>query len=253
MEAYPYTRQIKFDAVNNFRDLGGYRTSKGYTTAWRKLFRSGELHRMTNNDLKKLKDLVAVSSVMDLRSHYEIDMQGTGILADAGFRHFNVSLITDGGKGQANTERYAGFTDMGQFYFSLVQNKEFGRLLIRALEIIAEPSNQPLIFHCSAGKDRTGILAAILLSTMDVVEEDIVDDYCLTEQYMEVLLNYIKSNPQLAADAESLPDYFWKVSPRSMWLFLISIRKMYGSVRGYLQMVGANASLFARLEKTLLT
>ena len=248
-----YSRRIYFDSVGNFRDLGGYKAQGERATAWRRVFRSAELHGMTRNDLKRLQQEFELKSVIDLRSAYEIGSQGIGLLAESGLRYHNVSFITDGGNKQANEERYRDFADIGDFYFHLARNREFGKKLIAALEIIAEPSNQPLVFHCSAGKDRTGILSAILLSILGVAEEDIIEDYCLTAPYMKELLNRIKADAQLAKDARSLPDYFWKVTPRSISLFLTSIRQNYGSSREYLKGRGAQTSLFARLEMAVLT
>jgi protein tyrosine/serine phosphatase len=163
-----------------------------------------------------------------------------------------VSLITDGGDRKANERRYKHFTDIGEFYLHLVRQKEFLELIIEALDVIAEPRNHPLLFHCSAGKDRTGILTAILLNILDVTDEDIINDYSLSASYMEVLLNRMKSESQMAEDSKSLPDYFWKAAPESMAAFLSFLSKEYGSVRGYLKAKGAELSLFERLEKALL-
>ncbi len=64
-----YSRQINFEAVSNFRDLGGYRTHDRHTVALRRIFHSGELHHMTRNDMKFLKDEIRINSVIDLRNY----------------------------------------------------------------------------------------------------------------------------------------------------------------------------------------
>ena len=247
-----FPRQINFEAVFNFRDLGGYRTRGGSSLVWRRLFRSGNLYNLTKNDLHKLSQDLRITTVLDLRSSLEIEQQGIGLLSGSGISYYNISLITDGGNRQANEQRYKGLTNMGEFYSKLVRQKGFGKRIIEALEIIAEPANHPLVFHCSAGKDRTGILAAILLSTLKVADEDIISDFSLTAPYIEALLSLMKNDAQMAEDAGSLPAYFWQASPDLMELFLTAFNREYGSARRYLEEHGAEASLFDRLERALL-
>lgn len=252
MIKHSYSRNLNFEAVFNFRDLGGYQTQDGNQVAWRRLFRSGELHNMTSSDANRLKQELGLTSVLDLRSNVEIEKHGIGLVPESGFRYYNVSLISDGGDSKANERRYKNFTDMGGFYLHLLRQQEFVDLIIEALDVIAEPRNHPILLHCSAGKDRTGILTAVLLSIVGVKDQDIINDYSLSASYMDVLVNRMKSEPQMAEDAKSLPNYFWKAAPESMALFLSSLKKEYGSVKGYLKTMGATSSLFERLEKALL-
>jgi protein-tyrosine phosphatase len=143
---------------------------------------------VTSGDVNRLKEEIGLTSVLDLRSNFEIEQQGVGLVSESGFRYHNVSLITDGGDRNANEQRYRNFTDMGEFYSYLVRQNEFVELIIEALDVIAQAENHPLIFHCSAGKDRSGILAAILLSVLGVADDDIINDYSLSAPYMDVIL-----------------------------------------------------------------
>ena len=249
----PNPQQVNFESIFNFRDLGGFRTSEGYKVAWGKLFRSGELRQMTGNDLINLKEKIGLACVIDLRSKYEIEHQGIGLLADSGIKYKNVSLIPDGGNKDTQRERYAGLHNMGEFYIKLARQKQFGQSVIEALEIMAETANQPLVFHCTAGKDRTGILAAIVLSILGVVDEDIVNDYCLSAPYVEFLYNRKKSETQKEENQDNLPEFFWKVAPENMVLFLTALKQEYGSTRQYIKTKGAEQSLIDLLKKNLLT
>jgi len=141
---------------------------------------------------------------------------------------------------------------MGEFYFHLIQQRDFSERIIEALEIIAETSNHPLVFHCSAGKDRTGLLTIILLSTLGVIDEDVIADYCLSAPSTKAIYDRLKSDPQLAPDTNSLPAYFWEVTPHIVSWFLTSLRNKYGSSMNYIRKHGANDSLANRLEKALL-
>lgn len=247
-----HSRQINFESISNFRDIGGYRTHKGKTVAWRRIFRSGNLNRVTEDDFKRLKEEIGLTTVIDLRSIEEIERQGTGLPADSDIKYYNVSFITDDDRQEAERKRYDSFTNMGQFYVDFTRDKGFGGSIVQALEIIAEPRNHPLAFNCAVGKDRTGILAAMLLSTLGVAEKDIIEDYTLSDQYMDALREQLKKADDIPDDVKILPDFFWRAAPESMTLLLAKLREEYGSISGYLKLMGAEDSLTERLEKALL-
>ena len=175
MTKHSYSRHIIFESVPNFRDLGGYQTRGGHEVAWRRLFRSGELHRMTTRDLTRLREEIRLTSVLDLRNVTELERRGVGPLSEIGVRYYNVPLLT--GSKDYNKEH---FSNMGEVYLFCIRDKQYGKRVVEALEIIAEPSNHPLVFHCAGGKDRTGILAAVVLSVLGVADEDIIKDYTLS-------------------------------------------------------------------------
>ena len=247
----PYSRHIRFENVVNFRDLGGYPARDGYTVAWRRLFRSGEFRNMTRKDLDLLTGEIGLTSVLDLRSSLEVENQGIGLIAESDINYHNISFIA-GGNREEDELLFNRFVNMGQFYLHLVRKSEFGERIVRALELIADPENHPLVFHCAIGKDRTGILAAVLLSVLGVKDEVIIEDYSLSTPYMEQLLERINSNPETAKYIKPLPDYFWEASAESMSLFLSTLRNEYGSIEGYLKAQGTESSLIDRLEKALL-
>lgn len=238
--------------MTNFRDIGGYRTNGGYTVAWRRVFRSGEFARITRDDFSRLMAEIGPATVVDLRSKLEVERQGIGLLAEAKIKYLNISFATDDDDRPANEKRYREFKNMGEFYLDFMPRKEYGRQIIQALEVIASPENHPLVFNCAVGKDRTGILTAVLLSVLDVKNEHIIKDYTLSGPYMEVLKKRIASDPEATADVKTLPDFFWKASPESMVLLLDTLRKDYGSVAGYLEFMGSEPTLVPRLEKALL-
>jgi protein-tyrosine phosphatase len=247
-----YKRLLEFKSVTNFRDLGGYRTRQGRTVAWRRVFRSGEFARISPKECRRLTEEIKLASVVDLRSPFEIERQGKGLLAESGIRYHNVAFITADGDREANERRYRTLNNMGEFYVELIRYREYGQRIIEALELIAEPKNHPLVFHCAVGKDRTGILAAVLLNVLGIEDKDVIEDYSLSGLYMQELLKNLEKDAEFAEGAKGLPDFFWKASPESMELLLATFRKEYGSVVDYLKVMGAEKSLVKRLEKALL-
>jgi len=253
MAKYSYPRHIELESVLNFRDLGGYRTRRGQTVAWRRLFRSGELHHMTERDITRLKEEIGLHSVIDLRRTIELEQVGVGCLNEVGVKYYNIPLITISDSDR-DKERviFKDFSNQGEVYLYRIRHEEFGRRMVEALEIIAEPDNHPLVFHCTAGKDRTGVLAAIVLGILDVMDEDIIQDYTLSAPYMKEGINRWNSDPRMAEAIKNLPEYRLEASPESMALLLSTLKGEYGSVRGYVEAQGVKESLIHRLENTLL-
>jgi protein-tyrosine phosphatase len=249
----PYSRHIAFESILNFRDLGGYRTREGFSVAWRLIFRSGELHHMTGHDIICLREKLGLAAALDLRGSRRVEQAGIGPLDEAGMRYYHVPLtiVTDADNDRI-TEPYPGFTNMGEVYLSRIRRKEYGQQIVRALEIIAGPGNLPLVFHCNAGKDRSGILAAILLSVLGVADEDIIEDYTMTAPYMKEFIERWDNDPVTADIHKNLPSYHLAAAPESMSLFLTTLRREYGSVEDYLKKHGAVSSMIGNLKKALL-
>ena len=239
-----YSRNIPFEEILNFRDLGGYKVSGGRSIAWRRIFRSGEMHHMTNNDISRLKDDLKLKTIIDLRSTKTLEKTGIGPLQEVGVKYRSIPLMIK--------EELTSFSNSGEIEYHRTRLKEYGHGIVEVMEIIARPDNHPLVFHCSAGKDRSGIVAALLLNALGVADDDIITDYVITDRYMKEMNERWSSDPEWAEWYKNLPVYHHKAMPESMVLFLALLKKEYGSAEGYLIENGADASLIKRLEKALL-
>jgi protein-tyrosine phosphatase len=253
MDEKGFSRNINFEAVFNFRDLGGYTAGGGKTIAWRRIFRSAEFARMTGNDIERLRNEIGLKTVIDLRSGMEVSHQQPGLMERAGFKHFNIPLISDGGDSKTDEEHFRKFSNMGQVYLEFLRQDGYIKRIVAALEIIAVEENYPLVFHCAVGKDRTGMIAALLLSLLGVQDPVIIEDYSLSAEPMKILRKIMEHGPLPPAGLGKIPEYFWEASPVSMALFLSSIKNEYGSVQECLKTAGAETALFNNLEKVLLT
>ena len=249
------SRQINFEGVRNFRDLGGYHTKTGHTIAWQRLFRSGELRHMTKGDLFRLKEEIKLHTVIDLRNS-AYDPLGIGSLNELNVKYYKIPLdiFSTSSSNEYETEMklFWSLSNSGEVYSYRIRQPEFGHSVVEALQIIAEPDNLPLVFHCNAGKDRSGVLAAIILGALGVADEDIIQDYTLTQLYMDEFIERWNADPQTADVNRKLPSYQLKASAESMVVFLSTLKREYGSARGYLEIQSAEKSLFRRLEKALL-
>jgi protein tyrosine/serine phosphatase len=122
--------------------------------------------------------------------------------------------------------------------------------LATSLSVIADPAAAPVVVHCMAGKDRTGVVCALALSLLGVSDEDIATDYALTEVAMASLTEYLRAhNPEAIEGNDHMFD-----SPRAaMLLFLADVRTLHGSVEKYVREIGVSAEQVAAMREHLLT
>ena len=173
-------RRLPLEGASNFRDLGGYETEDGRTVRWRKVFRSGAMDRLSDGDLTQLHEL-GLRTICDLRHSEEQTIHPTRVAPQApptihslpirprvagNYRERIEADDPDAGDLARDymTEAYRCYVrDHAEAYRGLMQQ-------------LAEPANHPLVFHCAAGKDRTGFGAALILMTLGVPEETIFED-----------------------------------------------------------------------------
>ena len=209
---------------------------------------------MSRPDLARLKEDIRPRAVIDLRTPREPTRQRElSLLGEVGARYHNVPFRPESlDYVRLEIERFRDATDMGELYLYRIRQPEFGKRLVDSLELIADRNNHPLVFHCSVGKDRTGVLAAMLLAAAGVIDEDIVHDYTLSAPYMPELRDRWRSDPAAPPEVKDVPDSHWEALAESMVRFLALLRREYGSVAGYLEAQGADNSLLQRLEEAVL-
>ncbi len=218
--AFAANRPVALQGAGNFRDLGGYKTSDGRALRPGLLYRSDALCGLPGDDVQAIRAL-GVRTVIDLRSNYEEERARNSF---AGLPGVTYRLIPFAGDRPENLYAlYLQVTDrMGQ------QIAEALRLLLRA----------PLaaVFHCSAGKDRTGVLAALVLSCCGVPRAQIVADYAATWTYMEKRYDALLA--AAAAKGEAVPAEMMYSLPQTMDDLLNHLDEHYGGVAAYLASAG---------------
>jgi protein-tyrosine phosphatase len=247
-------RIISFENIVNFRDLGGYAAQSGKKIALRKLYRSGGLLHMSQKDKARLKNEIKLKTVIDLRSPDDVQkLKASRLLEEMGAKYFNVPFRPDvPDYYQKELELCKTTSDMGEIYLYRINHITFARKLINILEIMADPQYYPLLFHCEAGKDRTGIQAALLLKLLGVFDADIINDYALTDPLTDDIKSRICLAPETTEEVKNLPDFTWRAVPEYMETFLAGLEKEYGGAKGYIKKHGADKTLVKRLEKALL-
>jgi len=245
----PPERLVPLAGAFNFRDLGGYPGRDGRRTRWGVLFRSDTLHELTGSDLEVIRSL-GLTTVVDLRTRRELERTGRGPLGSEPLAYHHLSVIREGGEGEAVAAPAPAGEDLaGRYLWYLDVGAQ---PLVEALSLMAEPGHLPLVFHCAAGKDRTGVLAALVLDILGVDRRDIVDDYMITGGRMELILGRYRSDPVLAERMAAVPASRFGVEADTMDRFLRVLHDRFGGARRWALDCGLSPDAPAALEDLLL-
>lgn len=189
-------RLLPMEGAYNVRDLGGYKTKDGKSVKWGCLFRSGDLNLLSSTDLTYLSG-IGVKTIIDFRSEAE-KTAAPDKFPDSHTKTYEFPIeagnVIDMSKIKTIEEAEQALVDGNIFFVNECQQqyKDFFRILMEGQHI-------PILFHCSAGKDRAGFTAALFLSSLGVERETIIDDYLLSEEFVrEKYASLVESMPILA-------------------------------------------------------
>ena len=228
-------RHYPFEGCFNFRDIGGYLNQDGKRVKKCLYFRTGRQDRMTEKDLSQLSDL-KISTQIDLRKPDEVLDQGKGPLEAMGANYINIAVIPEGGSDQLS--KLVGDTGIsGKRYLGYL---EFGPTSwLRLFGILSNLENLPVVLHCTAGKDRTGVSTAFLLSVLGINRDLIEADYLLTNLDTERQADFIESTVGYpdGYDRESMITAAG-VPKDAMKDFLDGVESKWGSAVEYLEKIG---------------
>ena len=186
-------RRYRLDQVANFRDLGGYACDGG-VTRYGVIFRSTALNKATEEDIAKIEHL-GVRTVIDLRFPSETKELPDRLGQDMDYINCSLMGTTKLEQLDVVNSSVVETKTLHRMYRLMLLNG--GKEIRKALEVVAD-SEGAILFHCAAGKDRTGILTMLILSSVGVEREDILVEFrniCVKLEYKVKL--YKKSNPSL--------------------------------------------------------
>jgi protein-tyrosine phosphatase len=232
-------RRLPMEGLVNFRDIGGYRTGDGRRVRWDRVYRSDSLESLTDADIEALEGL-GVRLVCDLRRDEERAVAPSRIEdhPDVRVEHLPIGGLAAETKGMSDRMMRGeiaevGVETMAEVYTTILElhADSFGAVVTHA----ADPPSLPMIVHCTAGKDRTGVASALILAALGVEEATILADFELTAEYYSAA-KIAEVQPLLEAagiDFAKVETYFG-ASPAVMAATLAEVRARHGSVEGYL-------------------
>jgi protein-tyrosine phosphatase len=236
--------RLELHGADNVRDLGGHETIDRQMTKMQRFIRSDQLCALPVSDLAYLQNY-GVRTVVDLRSVQEAAQLPSSLREFEGVAYYNVPLLDN-----IYSNNLAGIfpESMGKMYIGLLtDSKNSMREIFR---IFAEHSDGCALFNCTAGKDRTGTVAMLLLKLADVKEDDIIADYALSNQFNDKILAIQRQAYE--EHGVMLPDYLFEAHPKDMAETLEFLRKQYTDAETYLMQTGVPVDEIDQIKKRLL-
>lgn len=238
-------QRIPVPGTYNFRDVGGYRVEGGETRAG-KLFRADALGRLGEAGKERLREL-GVRVVIDLRDDFEVDALPDD-LDGLDVEVLRLPVFEGSGASQATI----GATLVDLYEKIVLQHRD---VVVRALREIADTGDEPVVVHCTAGKDRTGVVVALALLAVGVDRETVLDDYAATQanlagEWLEGMLALVRGY-----GVEITPDLqvIMGGSPREALAAVLDlIDRDFGSARAYVLDAGLDELELAKLRSVLI-
>jgi protein-tyrosine phosphatase len=247
--ATPVERWLALEGLDNIRDVGGLPLRDGGTTRSGVLLRSASLRHCTPADVTHLVDDFGLRLVLDLRTRREIERDGPTALAEAGVETVALSFIPE--EGREFPETQDDIDPLTIAYLGYLRDRADN--VVTAVRRLAAADAGPTLVHCAAGKDRTGVLVALVLDAVGVERDAVVADYALSAERMEALFRR-----WTAASGEPMPADLTPHLPRAeaMAAVLAHLDDEYGTngvggAAGWLRANGLDEESLTRLRERL--
>lgn len=243
---------MDFEGVENARELGGLARMDGARIKKGLLLRTGKLSHASDGDIKRLADM-GLSVIIDFRDLIEIQHDPDREVP--GTAHYHLPALADLGEVFGKMvddetltaeETHAGF---GLLYRSLALSPKSHEAYTRFFEILLQSEGKPVLFHCTQGKDRTGVAGMLLLTALGFDEDTVLGEYMLTNDYMQRQLDGLAQR-DIPAEKLAIAREVLLVFRENAESYLQNIRIEYGSVINFLELaLGVGPKETAALER----
>lgn len=235
------SRPLPLQGAYNVRDLGGYPAKNGKLTKHKAFLRADSLANLTADDRIFLYNY-GVRLVIDLRSEMETKRNPDAIDSQS-MEYFNFPLLDNI---QSTLLKGQMPSDMSAMYISLLENS---KTTLAAIFRKLAGADGCALYHCTAGKDRTGIVTMLLLKLVGVRDETVLADYSATEEYMQPLFR--KQKQMVEAAGIKVPDFVFQAKPEFMQKLLSYLKQHYESAEKYLLQAGLSGHTISQLKEKL--
>jgi protein-tyrosine phosphatase len=243
--AGPGSRHVSpLSGAFNFRDLGGLRVGPDRRIRSAVLFRSDTLQALTDSDVDRLVEVLGIELVVDLRIGPEAVAEGRGPLAAATVCYLNAPL-----RDLPVTDRPPAEQSL-QFYLDHLASPS--PTLPTLIRLLAATAGRPTVLHCAAGKDRTGLVTALVLRLLGVADEDIVADYLATAHNLPQIIERFRGWPRYRDHMAMVPPEVYQAHEYTIRGFLHGLDERHGGARGWARSRGIGDDVLRQLSDGLL-
>jgi protein tyrosine/serine phosphatase len=243
-------RALPLRGAANARDLGGLRTRDGRAVRDGVLWRADALQRLEPDDVEVLADRIGLRTVVDLRMPEEAAREGRGLLAGRVDGYANLP-VRSGDWVSADVMPDFANIDVVEHYLGYLEASTPEILTI--IGIFADADRLPVVFHCAAGKDRTGVVAALVLDMLGVEHEEIVADYAATAVNLDKVLERVRASQTFREmGLLDLKAAILRAEPETMREFLRRLTTSFGGAATWARERGFEQATIDRLQDTLL-
>ena len=246
-------RIVDLDGPGNFRDLGGVSTESGGTVRTGLVFRSDSLSYLSEQDVLHLRDDLGVRTVIDLRAGHEVEDYGHGPL-EAHVRQLHMPIVDQTREPAEPTRKErkaARFQTLDEIYMFMLE--EYATRFAAVLEVIADAEQQPVVFHCAAGKDRTGLVSALILALCNVPDLTIARDFAVTESRMPTIVARHTAYAEEHETHAEVAGQQYGAQAVTMTVVLEGLRTQHGTIENYVVAAGLAPSAIEALRASLVT
>lgn len=235
--------KIYLEGADNTRDLGGLKTTEGAVIKDKQLIRSNRLSRITQKDKILLETEYHLQKILDLRTPMEVEQEPDLEVAGAVYENIPFFLESMVGVSREQETRkqmlhMEEFPNMEDIYVMMVQNEFCNQQISKAVKEVMNTENGSVLWHCTEGKDRCGLLSAIILFLLDVSEDDVMEDYLKTNKAAIRRVEKIRKKLHLAGfhqeKIEKLEGYF-VAKEEFLNAALTTMKEDHGSINQFIK------------------
>lgn len=240
----PVSTPLPLEGTFNTRDLGGYPSKTGALTKTHVFLRSDNLASLTDDDKQYLSDY-GVRCIVDLRTADEVRLSPCPMGPEYNISYHHVPLADN-----LSPASLAASTEgrMSDLYIALLDHAS--HTIADIMRIFLDHRSAPILFHCAAGKDRTGVISMLLLLLSGVPQDYVVADYSASAANLAPLIQHLIT--QLTAQGLTIPDYAFSSHPEDMRRTITHLEQTWGSAAAYLQSSGLSPTFLHHLTTMLL-
>lgn len=241
---------MSVEGALNFREVAGLPAEGGRRIAAGRLFRSDTIQFLTPSDVTWLTQDVGLRTIIDLRLDYELEVEGFGLPGSSVPTHHHLPFRVDGTQGSQDATPILQADDpMVPHYLGYLRTMP--ESVTGIVRVLGAQESVPALIHCAAGKDRTGVAVAVVLSVAGVSQEYIAAEYSLNPDRIPLVMEQLRSMKSYGDSIDRLPPQAHLTDAEFMSRFLAAVDDIYGGVVPYLQRHGVTDDELQSLRDAL--